>query len=68
MTEAEQQQNTVPKGVSNYLANIGAKGGASGTGEAKRRPKSHYSRAGKLGAKARRLKKRGKGKVINAVP
>lgn len=29
-----------------YLARIGAKGGASGTGKAKRRPAAHYAAAG----------------------
>ena len=35
----------------------GAKGGAAGTGAAKRRPRAHYVKIGKASAAARALKK-----------
>lgn len=36
-----------------YMADIGRKGGANGTGESKRRSPEHYRRLAKLGVAAR---------------
>jgi len=38
-----------------YLAEIGGRGGAAGTGEAKRRPADHYARLAKLPRARKRI-------------
>lgn len=40
--------------ISNYLSRIGAKGGAAGTGAAKRRGKKHYQNAAKARWKSKK--------------
>jgi hypothetical protein len=48
----------VKNAVKEYLASIGSRGGSSGTGAKKRRPKSHYQRMAKLSHAKRKAKKR----------
>lgn len=45
----------VPKAVSNYMAEIGSKGGAAGKGSKKRRDAAHYKRLADM--KKQRAKK-----------
>ena len=53
---SETKENTVSNPVKEYLASIGRKGGAAGSGASKRRSLSHYRKIGKLSAKNRAAK------------
>lgn len=46
----------IPKSVSQYMARIGAKGGAKGKGKRKKQDPEHYKRMGVASGKARRKK------------
>lgn len=53
----------VPKSVSEYMATIGAKGGAKGKGKRKIRDPEHYRRMGLASGRARRAKAEAKNVV-----